>query len=75
MTVEKAAVSILQPCNQFRMRGWCDWPLPTVLPDCLLLSFLAAPATIPAGRPYRHSRVSGNLERYCLIMVLSAGNR
>ncbi len=25
--------------------------------------------------PYRHSRVSGNPERYCLRMVLSAGNR
>ena len=27
------------------------------------------------GGPYRHSRVSGNPERYCLMMVLSAGNR
>ena len=25
--------------------------------------------------PHRHSRVSGNPERYGLIMVLSAGNR
>ena len=28
------------------------------------------------SRPlYRHSRVSGNPERYCLMMVLSTGNR
>ena len=30
-------------------------------------------SVLPA--PYRHSRVSGNPERYCLRMVLSAGNR
>jgi len=30
---------------------------------------------LPAGHSYRHSRVSGNPERYFLMMVLSTGNR
>ena len=32
-------------------------------------------ATVLPSAPYRHSRVSGNPERYCLMMVLSTGNR
>ena len=30
---------------------------------------------LPGSHFYRHSRVSGNPEPYCLMMVLSTGNR
>ena len=56
---------------------YCPSRFSTVLPYTFTAipgfsTVLPMPATVIGGHPYRPSRVSGNPERYCLMMVLAA---